>query len=708
MDEVKNYSLSDNSITLKEKEEESTDFPKFLSSLDLTDKEKKRVLKEITDRFDQLKKDRNAVNVASKWDSYERQYGEGKKNTDFRFKAHVDVTKRIIRSIKRGVIESVLGMNPIFTVDARPQLAKNGNHTKLTYDIEDFLDFEMDENIHLESKVDPNVKNTGVLGTGFFKLSYYPRIEKEVDEEVYDGSQFEIDSEGNPVNKGLQSFIECYPEPPKESVDRNRWEKYIEKLTDGEKINIEVEKDVIKDNHAMITNIDPRNLWVDVRCNDIYELERSELIVEKRTFTWRELKLEEKEGRFQDVDDLKKEKDGKDREKYDCNLYTVYECVYYFKRDNKDEAEKIVVFYEESLEIVLGAISYPFKYVPCYYFPTWLTKEEDGIYGNSIADDVKTTNVAQDVILNRMLEQIDNDSADRMVLRKGSTILKQLLVGGVHGKLPLIIGKDEQEPTFVNQYRRPQNYGNHMMALNMLDKNAADATGIGDMTSGEPSRHDPTSPGNKTIALLQVMGVNIEYYVKTYIRAINPLANALLGFYYQITNEGRMFMRDPSRVTGENKVWGEISKSDMRAKVKVYSQAHIYNFDKLNKQKSAMFLYSTIRQEPLIANDAEKVRVLLKEIIESAGESWRSMANNILPPIEQIKQDELMKAAAGVQFWYDKKVAEKKEQIKNGTATDTVIQINPAEILQSVKQSIATVATPPSKEQMKEVEKVYE
>lgn len=677
-------------LTPQEKKEEAEGIPKYFSELELDDADKQRITKEIIQEFEAIKKERDEAKLEEKWQSLDDQYeGNIQESEDRQFNVHKHTTKVKVDAVEGALVEAFLDSDPIYSVSPRPEFAKEGGR-EVCEKQQDFLDCKIDTVIPLKQEMPKVAHSAALKGTGLLKKTHKIVREDRKREEVYEGKE------------GAKEFRNTWPDEAKKHP------AVIERLKKGGKVNwVASYKDTLY-NDPYPQYVDLKNFFVRLATNGYEGLKTTKLIVEMQEYTWWELKQMENDPdySFFDVDKLQyawnkdvKRKDRKDGDlkflsDYKTKKYEIMECVFYFKENETDkdgDEVKGVFWLGKEREVMIGSIYYPYWGLDAYYFPMYIKKKKAGFYQDGIGTDLTPSNIAEDALLNFILEGAwshnimtpitDSDEIERQFLNKEWT----------HG-IPLKKGTNETID-FLNKYKQPFDVKALVLLLQYLVRGDDDVSGVSSLMTGRESEFDPSAPARKTLALLQQSGKNIKRYIYNALPTFNEIGNALLQIYYQISKAGRSYKVRPERVVGENP-FSEISRAEMIARTNIESRAMSFDWDKLAQKRESYALYQIIRPELLVARDPKAVHFLLKLIITSWGPMFKNAVDDILPPLEQLKAEELqMVNQAVVQFI--------QGQIQKAAVTGQQLEVPLEPLMQLVGQVRKELATSPSKEEIK-------
>jgi len=677
--------------------------PVYITRLKLSDTEKKRIVTEVFDELEEIKKEREKEKLEENWDALDNQYdGKMRENEDQMFNLHRHSTKIKVDTTVRLIKSAYMESEPMFAVTPRPEFDRNDGD-KICELQQDFLDYKMDMIVPIEDPLDMTFQSSVLKGTGILKLYPHTIRKKNVREEVYKGTPVPVIDQKtkrpilNPQtnqpmiqNEGLESFLRAYPE----AIENPRYHGYIKKLSEGQEIKIMVEYKETIYNDPMPKNVNLKDFYCRISTEGYDGLAKTLLTVERVNYTWRELKQEEEKGNFEDIDELAYEKPASDdperkkRSKYQNETYNILECVYYTKIkgvEGIDDSEEVkcVFWISEDRKCFIGGIVYPLYSVDCYYIPFYIKKKKAGFYQPGMAEDLTDSNIAQNAMLNFALEAayISNTITP---ITKDSTIFSQFAEKRWTHGVP--IKGDPGTIRFVNEFIRPGGSAELLNIVQYLIQGDDDVTGISQLMTGKESPIDPTAPAAKTLALMEKSGINVRDYIKKILPSFNMIAQIMLQIYHQISQEGIRFSVRPEKVVGDNP-FKTITRSDLVAKTNIQSQALAFAIDKNKEKAEDLALYQTLRQEPLIARNPDAVYLILKNIVKGWSYKWKNRIDKILPPFEEFKK--------GMEGMAVKAVAQYVQAVlQNSKVTGLEPQFDPRELLVTVQDFVAEQVNP--------------
>ena len=700
MQEIAEYKLEASDRT--EPKDEST--PIYYEQLDIPEEDKTRIVQDIMDEFEAIKGERDGEKLEEKWDTLDRQYsGLVKEDTRRMFNLCRKITKVKVNRVVNMIMQAFMKSDPKYSVTPRPEFMRQGGQ-EVADNQSDFLDYKLD-NLPFRDPEGLTVHSAVLKGTGILKVYHLIKKEKKKREEQYKGTpklvmgqggQQAVDPQtGMPIvkNDGLEEFLRNWPEAPKD------YPGLIKKLEEGKEIKIVAEYTEMTYNDPAFKNIDLKNFFVRLNTDGYEGLKSTKLVVERQEYNYWDLKLEEKKGFFKDIDEITYEDEDKKKRRanYQTEVYQILECTYFGKLKEDDEEEiKIVCWIAEEKKVMIGAITYPYYAIDCSYIPHYITKKCAGFYQPGLGEDMTDTNIAENAILNHILESAWMQNLITPIVPEGSDIQKQFLEKTWTHGIPLIKGPGE-EVDFLQKYMPKSDVGGMISLIQYLIQGDDDVTGVSSLMSGRESPVDPTAPASKTMALLAQSGINIEDYILTISPSFNLIGELILQIYYQMSTDGVKYQPKPERVTGSNP-FKLLSRADMMARTNLQVQAYAFDFNKLDEVKKDMALYQLFRQDPIVARYPEAIYVMAKNLIKGWSPKWANLVDTIMPSPQEFKKEQLQTAAQAIALYVQGMAREAK-------LTGQPPVIDPKQLLAVMQQAMVESVTPPPKEVVDQREK---
>lgn len=637
--------------------------PTYRVELDLNDDDIARLKKQVFTEFKALKDERKDLDLEDKWDERERQYkGLLKSNKRLAFNLHVHESKIKTNAIVTALNQAFLDGEPMLDIAPRPDAGRE-NGFEIAESQEQFLDFAIDEEVKPETAFIKIARSAVMKFVGIGKLSWDYDIRNRRREESYEGNQVPVMKlpDGMIIykNEGLEKFLQTYPDA------REKEKHYVRKLEALEKINIVVQyKDEVK-NNPTLENIKLENFYASNGCNYSDGLRSEHCIVERKDYTYWELKKKERDGEFENVDQLWKTDDNKENKDYTTGTYSVLEVTTYFEATEGDEEEiKIKVWFGEGerrgdkdgqenedageigngKEVYLGGELFPYYGFDSDYIAFYVTLNDGGFYGNveSVMYDLRDNNIAQDALLNLALHGTLVRNTITPIVREGSEIEEMFLDHQFEIGKPLPVDDltDDVSKAMGFVEWPSVDMGATMILSDRLKRDGSDVTSVNESMQGSASDIDPDAPAKKTIALLEQAGIGIRNYIRVFLPSWNQFAGMLLQLYYQMSNEDKKYkvVGKASSVTGENP-FVSISRQDMVFKTHIQSRAASFAFDKVNEKREALAAYKTVLEDPWASRQPKLMYKALKTLLETMGPKWKAIVDTTFSTPEEFQKE---------------------------------------------------------------------
>ena len=677
---------------------EETDTPAYMTQLELNEDQKKRLSVEIFKEKNAIDDEREKAHLVEKWDALDNQYdGKPEENIDQQFNVHWPITAIKTDSITHAAKKAFLEADPTFSVSPRPEYAREGGLT-VCEGQQDYLDYKLDEGeIPFKAPMGKVFHSAVLKDGGILKITHRFATEERERRESYKGNpKYEQDPRTSiPVlvsNDGLQEFLNRYPDAP------TKYPAYVNKLEAGKEIEIVVKYEETTYNDPYPKYVPLKNFGCRLATEGYEGLKHTRLIYEKMSYTWWELKKEEKEGKFSDIDELKYEYDkGKKRasvkgdgevlrQNYESETFNVFECVFWFSEKESDTERRIVCWIEEESRKVIGAIRYPYDTIDCYYVPFFISHKKEGFYQTGVGERVTDINIAGNAFLNLLLGALYMRNMITPVTKDQDVLDQFLERSWTHG-LPIIA--DPGTVDFLQKYMAHIDVKGMITIVQFLERAADDVTKVSSYTTGRESALDPEAPARKTLALMRQSSENVGEYIAALNISFNEVAHIILQMTAQITKDSRSYRprEKTEAVTGENP-FKTLTRSDMVARTNIQSQSLTFNIDKQEERQGDLTLFQILRPDPFFQQFPESIYLLMKNIIKGWSPKWRIQADKLLPPLEQFKAGQAKLAAQAVAGYIESKVAESRE-------TGAPLEFDPKQLIAAMSQTMAESVSPP-------------
>ena len=692
------YEIEESKIKKPEKGDDDYGIPAYMEQIELSKEQEERLLMELRKEFDAIKKEREDKGLERKWRALDNQY-EGIMEEDSlrQFNLSRKVTKIKCDAIELKIMQAAWKTEQKFAVTARPQFEREGGQEVVDAQ-SDFLDYKLDNDIPFMEPQRKVVHQAVIKGTGILKWNYEIKRERRKRPECYDGAKTETIQTPQGMmekNVGLEQFMKAYPDAAVKHAG------IIKKLLAGKKVELMVDYEETTYNDPLPKHVRLEDFYVRV-CTDGYEgLKTTRLIVEREEYNYWQLKQMERQKKFYNINQLIYEADEKgdkkEREGYESENYKVLECTFYFKLKPEDEEETKFVFnIAEDKWVVIGARDYPYYSVPCVYNPHYIAKIWEGFYQPSVAEYITDNNIAENAILNFMLEGVMTANTITPIVDSDNPAFAQFLEKRWAHCIP-IETTNGKPMDFLSKYIGNFNPQSLLTMLEFLGREDGDITRVSQLQTGRESALDPSAPASKTAMLMQQSESGIADYLDVMMPSFNRSAEMILQLYAQHNEEGGKYKPSPERVVGSNP-FSVISRQDMTARTNIQSQAKAFNFDDLNEKQELMTAWQLIRPEPIFNQNPEAVYAFLKMIMKAWSKKTRNLVEQILPPLAQFKKQQQMLVAQGVGQFLQTKAQEMVQAGQQEFLDEPGAMAE--QLMQVIGGLMKDSGTPPSKEEV--------
>lgn len=705
-------------------ESDELEIPELIDTLKLSDKDRKKIAKINQAYFDMIVAERASEGYDDWLDSMQNQFDgvvESILNIKTRFNIHRDVTKSHVKNIVNSIIYSVFNTTPIFSVSSRPDAYNVRDAAVSARKIQQYLAYAHDvkggNDIILKAPATLCAVSAVLCYVGIIKLKYNPKIKSRKYTETFDGSVIKQAMAGDEIlkslnpqavivpdvndnsdmisyNDGLNRFYQTHPEMPVDRDEKRKYKAYVSQLRKGKKIHIVIEEDQVIDNHPQWEFINNKNFYVAKNTNGYKGLCDAEYIGERRTYSYKDLKYIEDKGLFTNVDEIIGVKDLIDNNEdysYLTTSYNVMEETLLYKPEDCNKEVKIKVWrYVESNkpdgDNILGAEYYPFYSFDCEYIPHYVTRESANFWETkSVGNDLRPSNIAQDIFINKFLEYIDNYMVDTPIVDESNkSLIEQYIMGELVNGMPWVV-EGESKIDFVNNHRTPIDIRAGMSFLELLERDDSKRTGVNEIRTGAESTLDPSAPANKIRYLQEQANQNITPYISVFLESFVLVPSLEIKLYDQISEEPLRFFINPNPdeiSEGEGNPFDEVSREDMRASVNFHTEALSTYSEGQNRFAKTMGLLQALFQYfPEIAQNKTARREIAEEIIRAGGTSWENRVSRIYPSEKEQTINEMKLFSQGLEAY---RAVKSQEQLESGQPA----VINPQDIINAGMQAI--------------------
>lgn len=695
-----------NKKTEAEKKLEVQGIPIYLDTLILDEDQKKRLIEQAITELNIIRKERKSIDLDARCEALDNQYN-GKVTEDEmqQFNLNRNVTKVKVDAIVTAAKSAFFEADPIFAITPRPDFGKETG-VEVCNKQQDFLDQKLDQ-LPFEPEMDLVFHSATVKGLGWLELFYDIKRESRRREERYETKLVPVVDpatkqplrllNGQPVveNQGLKDFLSNWPDARKD------YPGYVKKLMEGGDIEFVADYKETTYNDPRPKYHDIKDVFVRIKTDGYEGLKTTRLIAIRENYTYWELKREEDDNKFYDINKLVEEKDkdgnatSKKVENFESLDFDVWKCTFYFKlKENDADEVKIVFWFVEDKKVVIGSMLYQYYAVPCTLIPFYVKRKVKGLYQPGVAEDLTDNNLAENAILNLTLQSawLKNTVTP---ITSNSEVQAQFLEKRFYPGVPLNAKSGDVD--FLQKYMPQVDLNGLVGLMQYLVQGDEQVSRVSSGMSGGEAPMDPNAPARKTLALLAESGKGVMDYIKHLIPSFNEVGYILLAMYYQMSKQGRAYtVRPENRDKGDE--FGKIERNDMVARTNIMAKAFAFEQDKVNEKILDLALYQTVRQEPLVAKNPEAVYTLLINLVQGWSKKWKNIANKVIPTLDEFKKAELEATLQGVMMFV-------QGVMERAKVTGTPPEFDARQLISIVADLRAQLVTPPDPEVVKEQKK---
>lgn len=684
-----------------------SEIPYYLEKLDLSADDKKRLKDEVMAELKEIKAEREKDKFDDLMDALDNQYnGKLKENKARQFNIDRGVTAIKVDKIVSDIMKAFTKQDPKFAITPRAELARHDGQ-EVCQKQSDLIDDRLD-NLPFYDEESKVVHNAVLKGGGILKITHKVKREPRKRIERYEGKNELVlnPQTGQPVinpqtnkplikNKGLEDFIKAWPDAGK------KYPSFIKELIgdgkpgSGKAIEIVARYTETTYNDPYYESIDPKDFYVRKSTRGLEGLKVSKLIVERRRMTYWELKSEEDDKNFYDIDKIFEKGKGSstdavDNGDYKQRTFDILECTYQGEAEEGQDECKMKLWFEEETKVNIGAQLYPWFLIDSEYIPHYIMQKKNGFYQPGIGQRLTNNHISENAIINFILEGMyltnmvtpitDNDEvANQFEDRKFS-----------HG-VPLRV-----KPADIDFLQTKMKQIDYQGALGFLaylaQSDDEKSRSVQLATKGRSGQQ--VMPLGETQLLVAQGAQGIEDFIVTLAPAFNEVGYVTLNLYYEISKGVLKYRIKSERVVGTDDIFADINREDLVARTNIQVQAYAYAFDKLAEKKDNVAFGQIFLQQALVQKNPKAVYAILKTIIKSWSPVWRNIVDTILPPMEEMNK-QMAGAAQKAVMQY---IQQKQQQNTMAQAQGQQPQpFNAQELLPLVQQLQAAITQPQEK-----------
>ena len=681
--------------------------PYYFEKIKLSNDDKKRLEKEISAELKEIKAEREKDKLDDLFDSLNNQYlGKLKENKARQFNIDRGVTATKVDKIVSDVMKAFTKQDPKFAITPRPELARNDGN-ELCQKQSDFIDDRLD-NLPFYDEESKVVHNAVLKGVGILKITHKVKREPRKRIEKYEGlNELVLNPQtGQPVvnpstgkpqikNKGLEDFLKAWPDAGK------RYPNFIRDLIgdgsvgSGSTIELIGRYTETTYNDPYYENIDPKDFYVRKSTRGLEGLRTAKLIVERRKMSYWELKAEEDEDNFYDIEKIFEKTVGTngtvDVNDYKQKTFDILECTYEGKEKESDKDEvKMKLWFEEETKVNIGAQLFPWFLIDSEYIPHYIMQKVNGFYQPGIGQRLTNNHVSENAIINFILEGMYLTNMVTPITDSDEVVAQFEDRKFSHG-VPLRVKPADID--FLQTHMKQIDYQGALGFLAYLaqsDDEKARSVQLG--TKGRTGQS--VVPLGETAMLVAQGAQGIEDFIITLAPAFNEVGYVTLNMYYEISKGNLKYRIKSDRIVGGEDIFADISREDLIARTNIAVQAYAFAFDKLKEKQDNVSFMQIFLGQALIQKNPKAVYTILKTAVKSWSPQWRNIVDAILPPMDEMNK-QMQQAALKAVGQY---IQMKQQQMQQAQITGQQVQpFNAQELMPLVQQLQAAIASPPEK-----------
>lgn len=686
----------------EDKEELEGSYPAYMDKITLSEEQERRLLKEATDELEAIRGQRRALGLDEKWKMCDDYYfGKDIMTDGFNdtFNTHSALAKLKSDAVTWAIEQSLFESDKPFSITPRERYSQIARVEEICTKKENWLDYKWNY-LPIEEAYGLCIHSAVWKGVGILK--WYHEIDKEdrertetyipEKEKIYN-EKMEVIGEKILPNRA-EDFKNAHMKRMEATGQMSQFMNDYRMLLEGKTVTINIKYEDVIYNDPKSNNVNLENFYVDCDClkNDGLKTANTFEIL---SYSYRELMDKQREGEFYNVEKLFNENEEEYYDDYKIRKYDIVMAINYVYLDEDDkEPTKLVFWFSEEKECIIGSIMYPYANIPTPYVAHYISNKQQGFYedGLAIGSGLIDSNITIDVLRNFSLSGVLRENTDTPIVREGSMLIKQYAEKKIGEGIPLIIGDDET-PDFLSNYRRnPFDIGKIIALDQLIYRDADDSSGVSSLKSGRESISDPDAPAKKTELLLQQSGQAIKKYVKKMLPSFNISGNILIKMYAQIDDEANyQYKQNVEDVVGSPNPFNSLTRDELMTESQIMSQAYNFDFEKLTYNKLLLALKQILDMEPMFRQNPQAVYSMLRTIIKTWHPLISRKLNEFLPSPQEFEKQMNMIAIQAVDQYI-------KITTESAKATGQPVQYDKKQLITVVKQMLAQSINPKPKE----------
>lgn len=431
--------------------------------------------------------------------------------------------------------------------------------------------------------------------------------------------------------KTIEEFIKDFPD------DYSRYTGFLQKLSAGEEIKIIVEANQERRRSPVRRHIKFEDVLCPSTAKGIDGVNEADIIGRRVWMKWHEIKdLEDNGDYIKGVSERLKylpglNKDGMLEEdpEYFNKSFEVFEVIYqtYLTINGKKRRVKTLFNVEKEHRVCLRAIRYPYDHNRSYLIPHCIKYTNDGLYQDGVGRMLQDIHIAGNATINHILDASVIANSMSFKVREGSNAARRVMEARWYpGSTIQLQNMDD-----VQQFNFSTPNLNSLISLfGIIERFAADVSGVVNYTMGISDPEDPEAPASKTIALMRKAEIKLRRYIKNLKRSEDEAGFQALRLIYQYISPERL-----SEIIGEPVAE---TKDFLQPPMKVIANSSGFAIEKIFERKDDMTMASLLLKLPFL-QDPVRMSRLTYTLAKDYGSNWDKKIIGIVPTPEEVEAE---------------------------------------------------------------------
>ena len=529
------------------------------------------------------------------------------------FRVNYPLTKRKVREIANRIKQAYLDADPIWGIDL-----DDPNLFQLAIKIEKALDTAIDHELDEEDDLSRACFDAAHHGTGAVMPTWAFHEERVRELESWKG----WDQQNLESLEDILRFEQKYPN----WQDEKELRKLHSLLNRGVDVEREVTATKVLKNHPDFRYIESKRLRVypsvegidGLRMTPVYGFVTSYSRFELEEFA--RSNVIDQEG-FDALfpESVKTSEQGDAQDAFEeQEEVEVFQGTIRYRLGDDETPCRYHVWYAIKDQIILRVRFYPWWIGEPDLIPFYSRQEESGFFKRGFSADIVDEHTCLNVLLNLYLNGIDSANALRLRTKYRSRAHQMILSRRMSPYNPLVW---EQNPNEVDAISQSMT---HLPAivngLELMRRQADEASGTSSLQSGRESPTDPNAPGIKTIALLQQVQPNEKDVLRSLEPAFRAVGRWTMWLYFQGLKL-EWIEELPGGLQIEPELLPELAKH-------LHPRATLFDLDRQGRFDRNLGLL-TITSKLVGQTRPDVVMKMLRITISQAGDQWARLVDTL-------------------------------------------------------------------------------